>query len=316
MLTVWPDYYPAFQCTAGECRHTCCAGWEIDIDDETLDRYRSMEGDMGARLRRAVSSGEPPHFILEAGERCPFLNQDNLCDLILHGGEELLCQICTDHPRFRSFLPDRTEIGLGLCCEAAGRLILGWKEPVTLCEEGEPEPSDEDAAFLLALRAEVFAVAQDRGRSLEERMERILDLCGSTAPVGEPVRWAPVYRGLERLEESWEEALDGWETAGAHVDKERFREYMQGRETEYEQLLVYFLYRHFLKAYDDGDVSGKAAFAVLSTRVLMLLGAVHYERHGEFSFDDQVDYARRYSAEVEYSEENLEALFETLAEAF
>ena len=205
---------------------------------------------------------------------------------------------------------------MGLCCEAAGRLILGRKEPVELCEFGEEGPSDEDAAVLLALREAVFDVARDRNRSLKQRMECILSLCGSTAAVEEPGRWASVYRGLERLDESWEAVLNSWEREGACVDMESFLVYMQGRETEYEQLLVYFLYRHFLRAYDDGDIPGKAAFAVLSTRVLMLLGAVHYERHGAFSFEDQVEYVRRYSAEVEYSEENLETLFDALAEAF
>lgn len=316
MQTVYPDYYSEFQCIAAECRHTCCAGWEIDIDEETLGRYRRTEGDMGRRLQAAIASGEEPHFILEAGERCPFLNKDNLCDLILYGGEEMLCQICTDHPRFRSFLPGRTEIGLGLCCEAAGQLILGRKEPAELCETGEAETSDEDGDILLALRAEAIAAAQDRSRSLEERMERILALCGSTAAVADPVGWVPFYRELERLEARWDGVLDGWETEGAHVDMESFRAYMRDRETEYEQLLVYFLYRHFLKAYDDGEAAGKAAFAVLSTRILMLLGAVHYERHGEFTLADQVEYARRYSGEIEYSEENLEALFDALAEAF
>ena len=82
---------------------------------------------------------------------------------------------------------------------------------------------------------------------------------------------------------------------------------MTGRETEYEQLLVYFLYRHFLTAYEDGDPGGKAAFAVLSTRLLRRLGALRWQRTGQFSLEDQAEYARLYSSEVEYSQENLDA---------
>ena len=87
---------------------------------------------------------------------------------------------------------------------------------------------------------------------------------------------------------------------------------MKGRETEYEQLLVYFLYRHVPTALDDGDVSSKAAFAVLSVRLLFSLGALHLLLHGEFTVEDQIEFCRLYSAEVEYSDDNMDALFDAL----
>lgn len=267
---------------------------------------------MGERLRAAIAPGEESHFILGEGERCPFLNEKNLCDLILYGGEEFLCQICTDHPRFRNFLPSRTEIGLGLCCEAAGTLILGRKEPMMLLWEGTPEQEDEEERCILALREQVFALARDRSLPIGERMERILTLCGSDADT-DPLRWVDFYRGLERLEDSWPDVLEELEHCGPGTDEAAFAAYMLGRESEYEQLLMYFLYRHFLVAYEDGDVAGKAAFAVLSVRFLMLWGSVCHERYGRFSFDDQVECARRYSGEIEYSQENLDAFFDALA---
>ena len=41
MLTVYPDYYSAFRCIAGACKHSCCIGWEIDIDEESLEIGRA-----------------------------------------------------------------------------------------------------------------------------------------------------------------------------------------------------------------------------------------------------------------------------------
>ena len=313
MLNVTPDYTAAFSCTADRCRHTCCAGWEVDIDAETLEKYRSVPGSLGDRLASVIDcSGDAPHFRLTADDRCPFLNGRNLCDLILTGGEELLCQICRDHPRFRSFLPGRTETGLGLCCEAAGALILSRREPVRLLCEGVEGPEDEWASALLKLRDNIMSTIFDPSSSLDTRMERILSACGARLPDRSMAEWAAFFRRLERLDEAWTTVLDKLAQRGDSVDIISFSQYMDSRTSEYGQLLAYFVFRHFLKAYDDGDIRSKAAFAVLSTRLLRTIGAVHFAEHGEFTFADQVEYARMYSAEIEYSEDNMDALFDEL----
>lgn len=161
MKIIAPDYYNSFQCIAGACRHTCCEGWEVDIDEESLERFRTCE-DIAAH----IDEEDTPHFRLTDGERCPFLNEDGLCNMILQHGEDMLCQICTDHPRFRSYWTDRTEIGLGLVCEEAGRLILGSAEPmrlVTLSDDGENAPLSEDEAWLLELRDKLLESIREVG---------------------------------------------------------------------------------------------------------------------------------------------------------
>ncbi len=78
---------------------------------------------MGERLHKCIDrSGEMPHFLLGEQERCPFLNGKTSAISFYTAGEGMLCQICTDHPRYRSFFfSERTEIGVGLCCEEAAR---------------------------------------------------------------------------------------------------------------------------------------------------------------------------------------------------
>ena len=160
-----PEYYPEFRCIASRCGHTCCAGWEIDIDGESLARYERLPGDFGERLRRSLSREGTPHFILGSGERCPLLNGDNLCDLILHEGEDALCQICRDHPRFRNYFSGRVEMGLGLVCEEAGRLILSWPRPLRLIRlEGDgAESPTEDEAYLFEIRERWLASIEEEG---------------------------------------------------------------------------------------------------------------------------------------------------------
>lgn len=313
MLTVYPEYYSQFRCLADMCRHTCCAGWEIDIDADTRAKYRGISGALGRRLADAIDdASEPSRFRLTDDERCPFLNAENLCDLILAGGEDMLCQICRDHPRFRSFWPGRTEIGVGLCCEAAAALILAQTAPVQLLSVGEEGPENPDAAALLSLREQLFAVAQDRSLPLDQRMDILLNRCGAVLPERSMAEWAEFYLGLERMDPAWTDVMTDLKAHGDLVDIISFRTYMADRVTEYEQLLVYFLYRHFAKAYDDGDITSKAAFAVLSVRLLFTLGALHYEAHGSFLPAEQAEYARLYSAEIEYSEDNMDALFDEL----
>ncbi len=161
-----PDYYPSFLCIAGACRHTCCEGWEIDIDEESLRRYRAMRGPFGRRIRQCISPEGTPHFILKEGERCPLLNESGLCDLILQRGEGALCQICADHPRFRNFWSDRVEVGLGLACEEAARLILSARKPmklILLSEEPGGEPLTETEEWLLKLRQELLDGVEETG---------------------------------------------------------------------------------------------------------------------------------------------------------
>ena len=292
MQNAYPDYYPLFHCIADRCRRNCCIGWEIDVDGDSLAAYDQIGGEMGERLHKCIDrSGEMPHFLLGEQERCPFLNGKNLCDLILYGGEGMLCQICTDHPRYRSFFSERTEIGVGLCCEEAARLILTRPEKTTLVVTGEGELDEEETA-LLTLRDHLFAIAQNREEPLAQ--------------------WAEFYLSLERMDEVWTGILEALREHADELPLDDFAAHMKGRETEYEQLLIYFLYRHVSTALDDGDVSSKAAFAVLSVRLLFSLGALHLLLHGEFTVEDQIELCQLYSAEVEYSDDNMDALFDAL----
>ena len=146
MKLIAPDYFSKFKCLADKCTHTCCKGWEIDIDEKTMAYYDTVDGVLGKRLKMGIQKDEfgVNHFVLDKDERCPFLNKTGLCDIYSTLGEESLCQICYDHPRFRDFYEDRTEIGLGLSCEAAGKLVLEREEKTTLVVldyDGEKEMS-------------------------------------------------------------------------------------------------------------------------------------------------------------------------------
>ena len=307
MKLIAPQYYPAFRCTAGACRHSCCFGWEIGIDADTLAFYRTVPGELGKKLAENISLAEDgPCFRLTPDERCPFWGRDGLCGIITALGEDRLCQICADHPRFRNFFSGRTEIGLGLCCEAAGRLILGASQPMDLLvleDGGEEEPLSREEQAFLSLRDRVFSLLQDRAVPLEERVRRMLSVCGGAVPEKSPAEWAELYRGLERLDPAWDSVLLGLRGLPSGGRRE-----LCSWDTAWDQLLVYFIYRHLAGALDDGRLSARAAFAAQSLFLIQDLCAVHLRSHGQLVLDDVVEAARLYSSEVEYSEENLQAL--------
>lgn len=308
MKLIAPDYYGDFSCLMGACRHTCCAGWEIDIDEDALEYYRSVPGEAGGRLMKNIVEDENgAHFRMVEGERCPFLNDGGLCDMILELGEESLCQICDDHPRFRNFFSDRTEIGLGLCCEAAGRLIFSRREKAVFGllgrEDGEEEPLTEDERFLLELRENLIAIAQDRTLSLEERFSRLLDAAESSLTDISPAHWADFFLTLERLDDAWTEKLHALKRAGecSFPTEEKW-------SVAFEQLLVYFLWRHLPGALEDGDIAGRTAFSALLCRLVMAMFAL--EGGG---MDELVELARLCSSEIEYSDENIGAILDEIA---
>ncbi len=316
MKLIAPDYYPEFKCIADQCRHSCCIGWIIDVDPDTLEYYHTVTGPLAERLQKGIDeSAETPHFILGEQERCPFLNQTGLCDLILELGEDSLCQICRDHPRYRNFFSDRTEIGLGLCCEAVCALVLKRTEKTTLIlleEDGEEEELLAPDASLLDWRAQLVELAQDRTKTIEARAAAILKAAEMTLPARNPSEWADVYLELERLEESWTDRLQELKNTdisdGPALDTPEW-------EMAFEQLLVYFLYRQLPAALDDGEYEGRAAFAVLSYFIIRDLCRTHAVLHGSVDLDDLIEIARQYSAEIEYSDENVEALLDALFES-
>ena len=296
MKLVKPDYYDSFRCIADKCRHSCCIGWEIDIDEDTLELYENIPGEFGDRLRQGISYGETPCFKTGEDGRCVFLNDLGLCDIILNLGEDVLCDICTDHPRFRNYYSNRTEMGLGLCCEEACRIILGKDEPAKLVEmsfDDGSTPTDEEAEFF-ADRDEIFTILQDRSKSLSERFD-ILSREWGCPSAKSPAEWAKFYRDLERLDSEWDRMLDTLEKQDSFAD-------VNG-SIVWENLAVYVIYRHGanLSLWDG------VTFAVHTVQMLCTVS-----RAANMDFEEICDLCRMWSSEIEYSEENTDAVIEKL----
>lgn len=177
-----PAYYFDFQCIGNQCEDTCCAGWKIEIDKESLKRYYQETGEFGERLRQNINKRERS-FCLD-GRRCAFLNADNLCDIYKELGKEALCETCRTYPRHTEDYGEVREKMLSLTCPEAARMILGdeshhiWKmtekEIKRSDEERKQDPDPEVFAMIQAIRSHVVAMVQNRSLSIQERIAMVL----------------------------------------------------------------------------------------------------------------------------------------------
>jgi lysine-N-methylase len=299
MKTFVPNYYKDFKCIADKCKHSCCIGWEIDIDDDTLATYNNIKNPFRNRLDDGINrDSENACFKLDGKGRCAFLNENNLCEIILNLGEDSLCQICTDHPRFRNYYSNHTEIGLGLCCEEAGRIILSQKETFSLVElsdDGIDIPSTEEEDDFFDFRKYIF-------NKIEEN-ESVLTLCDCESPDKTVDQWADIFLSLERLDEHWTILLN--ELKLTDIENVSIPEEF---DNCFKNLLLYFTYRHLNEFSTEKDLM----FIYLSCEMIKNLCKMHICKYENITLEDLIEYSRMYSSEIEYSDENIEKLIELL----
>ncbi len=352
MEKIIPSYYDEFQCTASDCSDNCCIGWEIDVDQETLEKYKELDQKADFPILSHVDmTGEDAHFVLGEEERCPFLNEDNLCRLQAAYGEEVLCRICHLHPRFIHEYGDRMEIGLDLCCEEATRLILCQETLPTFrvekVGEGQGCASAEPLYPILEhCRNRIFSYINGSEATLTQMIRELLAYCdaveeqlllggelesvtavaigddmqeeqskeyGIVAPTKE--YYAQCIAFLRRripLSVSWHNFLADVATdLDAIWEKwDEFHEHYPDFQWHGKQLLHHYTYRYFMEGMWDGGVFCQFFVGVFMVRMIELLDVAWYHYHGTFSFGDQVWLCTQMAKELEYSEENLEAVLD------
>ena len=189
-----PDFYKDFHCIGGQCSFTCCKEWKIAVDQETKKRWRKLSvpetvlesGRVPKHAcRSSLDKAQLSQFVMkkDGGEiiellpnmRCPFLEDTELCRLVLDYGEECLSETCHVFPRETHEFEDRTERTLVSCCpEIVDRLYA-------LKELHFTKLPYQDRAFLLEGKDKLFQIRnimmywlQDASVSNEVNLKRCL----------------------------------------------------------------------------------------------------------------------------------------------
>ena len=174
-----PDYYKEFSCIAGACPDTCCAGWQIVIDEKSLKKYQRLKGPFRNRLHNDINWKE--HVFRQYNRRCAFLNDDNLCDIYSEAGKRMLCDTCRKYPRHIEEFEGLREYSLSLSCPEAARILLCKKEKTHFQTAHVPseEENYEDFDYLLFTALEdtrdyLLEVIQNRQIPMRLRMWKLL----------------------------------------------------------------------------------------------------------------------------------------------
>ena len=282
-----PTYYKKFKCIADRCEHSCCIGWEIDIDENTLEKYKQLKGGYGEVIKNSISLEDTPHFRLGEGERCPHLDECGLCKIILSMGEDYLSDICREHPRFYNFT-NVAEVGIGISCPEAARLILSSPDYRETEVVGEVEDVTDDVPFdSCAARGEVYAMLEetDYTTALQNIYRKY------AINVGNDESWLQTINSLEYLNADHKSMFLRY--SSSLRPQEDKNEYLK-------RFLAYLIYRHCTESIHDEDFCKRLSFCLFCER---LFSSLICSQKAE-TLQEIATLASILSEEIEYSAEN------------
>ena len=289
MKVYFPSYYKDFKCIADRCRHSCCVGWEIDVDDGTMEVYEGLGGELGREMLSHISGGV---IAMCSDGRCPFLDCDGLCRIISSLGEGYLSDICREHPRFYHSVGGRAEGGIGISCEEAARIILssdGYADFIELSRDIDtPDPSDFDVT---EDRKYIFSMLRcDDG--YQKKVDRILRHYSLSDPSDRAGEWNKILSELEYLEGSRVGIL----AVGRKITDTDAGIYATRH-------LAYLIFRHVSRSQSYDNMRARIEFSIFLSRIFENLIA-----GSDASFEKICEAARIISEEIEYSEDNTASL--------
>lgn len=307
MKIVKPTFYKNFKCIAGDCPDSCCQGWEVDADSNSLEYYKTLDNslEIKKRIDSVLSKDEFDNtiFTLAPKKRCPFLNEENLCDMHIAIGGEHTPYTCRTFPRFIYDFGATREIGISFSCPVASDMMYNTEsfDFETEVNSDLPTLNDIDAEkyFLLYKgRAEAYKIAKDKNKSIRERLNDLLDLGvllqEKLFPYdegGDDIAFFDVFKNPELINPEWKEKVENFSLKQVSDSQSN------------ENILMYFLYKYLMQAVYDDDALSKIKMAVLGVLINTYFGEDSWTVH-------------LWSKETEHSQYNMDRYKKLLKSAY
>ncbi|HHD2754113.1 TPA: flagellin lysine-N-methylase [Clostridium perfringens] len=189
-----PKYMSTFKCIGPKCTDTCCAGWDINIDEVTFKKYENSNGKLKEIVKEKYIKNENlddsfnyGFMILTEDKKCPFLKSNLLCEIHGECGEENLSITCKRYPRVFNIIDGIYEkSGIPSCEEICSKAFLNKEkmEFIETEEEVDEETieirrvidtdafidSDSLIQYFWDIRVNSINIMQNRDFSIEERL--------------------------------------------------------------------------------------------------------------------------------------------------
>ena len=183
-----------FKCIGPKCTDTCCAGWDINIDEVTFKKYENSNGKLKEIVKEKYIKNENlddsfnyGFMILTEDKKCPFLKSNLLCEIHGECGEENLSITCKRYPRVFNIIDGIYEkSGIPSCEEVCYKAFLNKEKMEFLEVEEELDEetieirrvidtdafidSDSLIQYFWDIRVNSINIMQNRDFSIEERL--------------------------------------------------------------------------------------------------------------------------------------------------
>ncbi len=326
MKYFYPNYYKNFKCIADKCPDSCCKDWDVVVDDKSQSFYETVGGEFGAKLKRLTAiDGDGDRIFVSKNGRCPFWNNEMLCDIYINLGKEHLCSTCKNFPRISQDYTYFTEYMLSFACPEAARLMLTHDE---IFNFETSVTSDKKAGFdigmmnfLLAARKITFDILNDLSVNFTERLRTCLAFNMKIQDIIDEEDF-DIYK-IPKIETSLAKSVKAdssfifelhlkldimnqdWRNLLEETGKQaRIQKISENFDREFTILSKYYIYRYYLTAIDSFDVISTIKRIVCAYTVI---GHI-LSSDKKLTPKQRVLVMQRYSKEVEHSYENSEML--------
>lgn len=313
-----PSYYEKFQCLASACPESCCRLWEIEADPALQALYQSISGDLGKRLRAALTTCPDGSVILtNIHGACALLDDDGLCAAQKALGQKGIGRVCREFPRMTQDYGTFAELDLELSCPEATRLILTAPSAVPVIRQvpGGEEP-DYDPALMELLqssRCYGLALVSDPKFTIGEALAALLlyaceiqaRIDGAEAMPFSPEAAVKTARSLAKQSDVGQ-LLDFYGSLELLTDD--WQEYLKSPRSqpvwfpELRAFARYELNRYWLHAVSDFDLVPRIKMVIAAVIALSVLHDSHRE--------SQFRAVTLYSKEIDDDPTNIEAILD------
>ena len=299
MQEIYPSFYHEFKCIANLCEDSCCKDWDIDIDSDTEEFYKTVQGSLGDKMRAMLVTDEYGERVFPCTDgRCPFWNRD---------------KTCANFPRVAVDYGDFCEHILSFACPEAARFMLKNTREAYSDFGGEreldlSEDSGDCMSFLIKAREKTLDYLLNEGEPFAYRLADCLEFNAQVQSLLDGEEPEPLdlsgaesrgsgfifdmHLGFEIMSGEWKSALS--DTA----EKAQKLKIRDDFASDFEKFALYYVYRYYLEAINSGDV-------LYSIKRIVCAYLVTGKRDYPYS---RMRILQRYSKEVEHSYDNTEAL--------